>query len=148
MQHRRGNAVLHRRHTELLILRDDVDVSIAWGMDLDPSSDATGRQPLAPGWAEKNGWSVSYSFVDVRYRGEVVDREILVSVDNGLAFLPADSLELVPREPGESDPPHIVRVSRFHYELSRLVHSVTCGSLHGWRRDYFDKTEIAVDEAG
>jgi hypothetical protein len=56
-----------------------------------PSSDATGRQPLLPDWAEENGWSLSYSLVDVRYRDEVVDRDVLVSVDGGRAFLPAGS---------------------------------------------------------
>jgi hypothetical protein len=51
----------------------------------------------------------------------------------------------MPSEPGEPDLPHIVRVTRFHYELGRLIHALTYGGLRGFDY-YFGRTGIVVDE--
>lgn len=59
-----------RNYSDLLVFRPDVDLSVAYG--LPAYYEKLERNHFD--WAEKHGWTVTTTFADVRWRGQVVDR--------------------------------------------------------------------------
>ena len=72
-------------HHEAAVYRDDIDLTIQWGMDMDPGDDD--RRHFD--WAEKFiNPKVHPWWVDVFWRGVLVDRYGVVSVDGGHGLVP------------------------------------------------------------
>jgi hypothetical protein len=70
------------------VLRRDLDVALAWGMD--------GGEPVEPHWSQTLNPSQVYPHtVEVRYRGQPVDRETYGVVDNGHGLVPWPTGETV-----------------------------------------------------
>lgn len=96
-------------HDHVAVLRDDVAISLAWGMTDEPRFSA--------GWLSAFPDSgASSHYVDVRYNGVPVLREVLVLVDAARAYLP------VPL-PGTGE----LIARRTNVALARLVQALTAG---------------------
>ncbi|GAA1781628.1 hypothetical protein [Agromyces lapidis] len=112
-----------RSHGSKVVLRDDIDISIEWGFTWD---DARDRGELWWPWAKSFPDPNAYTFwVDIFYRGALVDRNTLVSVDGGRAYLPvADAVRIdggSPMEPAESTDAYDFYVDEWDYGLARTV---------------------------
>ena len=78
------------QHDLLLVFRDDVDLTVQWGMRARGFDYTTSIKDLWPD-AEFPDPSINVYHVDIFWRGVLVDRENLVSVDGGRAYLPLGS---------------------------------------------------------
>ena len=81
-----GHYLEHRAHYYRAVLMSDVDVSLEFGMSLDGDRDRT---------IEGFGWGLTFpdpavrrEFIDIFYRGALVDRMLVLDVDGGRATLP------------------------------------------------------------
>jgi hypothetical protein len=72
-------------HHARAVLTEDVDVALEFGMTDDPFGH---RENWRADWAPFADPKVSGEYCDVFYRGALVDRVHLVSVDGGRAILP------------------------------------------------------------
>lgn len=79
-------------HSMLAVLIDDVDISIAWGFDPDESLWELGRverqfdfSDFLPDFPDEK---VRRMYVDIFYRGQLVDRELYVVADGGRHYVP------------------------------------------------------------
>lgn len=84
-------------HDSAAVYRDDVDLTIQWGMDL--SGIRRNRDDWRLPWAENfPSQSVSPHWVDVFWRGTLVDRYALIGIDGGHGLVP------FPRTKAKGDP--------------------------------------------
>lgn len=81
-----------RSHAVLAVLIEDVDISIAWGYDPDESLWNLHRggqrfdfSDFLPTFPDED---VSRMYVDIFYRGQLVDRELFVVADGGRYYVP------------------------------------------------------------
>ncbi|ELB95049.1 MULTISPECIES: hypothetical protein [Rhodococcus] len=105
-------------HGNVAILRDDIDISIAWGLDLDFRGlrDAGSRPPRSFDWAKNfPNEDVWISIGDIFYRGSLVDRVLFAVVDGGRVLLPWAHEQF--SGPDEGD----VVTSSWEYDFARLV---------------------------
>ena len=73
-------------HHSAAVYREDIDLTIQWGMDMDPTRDRDDWHFI---WQEKLiSKRVSPYRVDAFWRGVLVDRYALISVDNGHGLVP------------------------------------------------------------
>lgn len=102
-------------HSVIAVFRDDVDLRIAWGWDPD---DAADHRNLYFPWQEKLPDSkVTRFYADVFWRGALVDRMMMLSVDGGRAYMPLG-------RPKYEDKEWITEVvPDWEYKFTRLVHS-------------------------
>lgn len=77
-------------HSARAVLLNDVDIAIEYGMTDDPLD----RQAWVADWAPFPDPNVHGKYADVFYRGALVDRVHLASVDGGRAFLPAPTITM------------------------------------------------------
>ena len=75
-------------HSNLAVLREDVDLKIAWGLNTDRDGSLT--FPWQNNFADNK---VTKMFIDILWRDSLVDREVVVSVDGGRALLPLGTLQ-------------------------------------------------------
>jgi hypothetical protein len=76
-------------HDARAVLNEDVDIAIEWGMSADPFEN---RRDFTPEWAPFPDRSVSLFYADIFYRGSLVERVSLASVDGGRAYLPTPQM--------------------------------------------------------
>ncbi len=123
-----GGTLAEESHSNLAVYRNDIDISIAWGMDMDW---AGVNDPIKRNYEFTQDFfdtSGHPQFADVFYRGALVDREILVTVDNANALLP------LPRAMwGETDDPTKPNrigesVTQWQFDFGHLVHSFELSS--------------------
>lgn len=96
-------------HDHVAVLRDDLAISLAWGM--------TDESHFSAGWLSAfPSTGASSHYVDIRYHGMPVQREVLVLVDSARAYLP------VPL-PGTGG----LIARRTNVALARLVQALTAG---------------------
>jgi len=69
----------HGEHDSRAVFKPDVDVSIAWGLHLNPDEPAYFSE-WTQGFPDKNAYAY---YADVFYRGSLVDRVPIVAVDGG-----------------------------------------------------------------
>jgi hypothetical protein len=112
-------------HDEFMVLRVDVDISIAWGMDVDIDPEDRGLR--VEGWANKLELPKPprLFFADTFYRGALVDRDLLCHAGDVCLPLPdpagiAD--ELQPKTDGLC---YRYRASRRHIALARLIYDLS-----------------------
>ena len=111
-------------HYGRAVLIEDVDIALEYGMP----AHAHAREGWAPEWAQFPDPSASAEYCDVLYRGSIVDRVLLASVDGGRAVLPVPER----REGGWI-------VMDWPYHLARLVDGFG-GSCDF--EEYFEHSEI------
>lgn len=80
-----GVATVYGWHDARAVLVHDVDIALEWGMSDDPFER---KLDYRPAWAPFPDSVVSLFYADVFYRGSLVIRETLASVDGGRAVLP------------------------------------------------------------
>jgi hypothetical protein len=112
-------------HDEFMVLRVDVDISVAWGMEID--IDPEDRDLRVEGWAKKLELPKPprLFFADTFYRGALVDRDLLCHAGNVCLPLPdpADIAdELQPKTDGLR---YRYRASRRHIALARLIYDLS-----------------------
>jgi hypothetical protein len=112
-------------HYEFMVLRVDVDISVAWGMDVDVDPEDRGLR--VEGWATKLELPKPprLFFADTFYRGALVDRDLLCDAGDVCLPLPdpagiAD--ELQPKTDGLR---YRYRASRRHIALARLIYDLS-----------------------
>ncbi|SFT82575.1 hypothetical protein SAMN05660657_03317 [Geodermatophilus amargosae] len=69
----------------MLVFLPEVDLSIAYGLAPD-SEDKDNRRHFD--WAEVHDWDVLVTYTDIRWRGSVVDRVTMWSIDEGRRVIP------------------------------------------------------------
>lgn len=120
-----GRYLEHNAHYHRAVLTSDVDVSLEFGLSLD---DDRGTVSL-----EGYGWdftfpdpSIRREFIDIFYRGALVDRLLVLDVDGGRATLPiADKIN------------GAWTVHGWEYDIVALVDSLGGNSEF---KSYFDQT--------
>lgn len=126
-------------HDTRLVCIDDIDICIEWGLP------ANNREEEHHPWADEASFpdpDVRTYLVDVFYRGTLVDREYVCSVDGGRAILPAPSARRVIDGPFMKNEPIAWRVSPWETAIARIV--------NGPRREfdrYLKQSGILVDPA-
>lgn len=98
-------------HDARAVLIEDVDIAIEWGMSEDPFER---RSDYKPEWSAFPNPVAHLCRADVFYRGSLVDRILIASVDGGRAYLP------VP----EHREGKLVVMDR-PYQLVRLINDLT-----------------------
>lgn len=108
-------------HSNLAVYRADIDLKLAWGLPRD------GRdEKLHLPWQDRfPNPKVTAYFVDVIWRGSLVDRDTHFAVDGGRAYLPSGHAKY---ENQENPDPTTWRwitdeVTPWEYHLTKLVHS-------------------------
>jgi hypothetical protein len=122
-------------HSTVAVFREDIDLTMAWGMDRDWEPD--GDSPnLSFSW-QKNmpDPSVSVIFGDIFYRGSLVHREFMVVVDGGRGTMPLGRTRTkAGREPMSGNPDDFEEVvTTWEVAFARLVNSF------GSRAQEFDR---------
>lgn len=98
-------------HEARAVLIEDVDIAIEWGMSSDPFDR---RSDFKPEWAPFPDESVALCYADIFYRGSLVERVSIASVDGGRAYLPT---------PDRKDDQWIVMDRS--YQLARVINDIT-----------------------
>jgi hypothetical protein len=112
-------------HDEFMVLRVDVDISVAWGMDVDIDPEDRGLR--VEGWAKtlELPKPPRLFLADTFYRGALVDRDLLCHAGDVCLPLPdpagiADKLQ--PKTDGLR---YRYRASRRHIALARLIYDLS-----------------------
>lgn len=121
-----SDAVVAGWHDARAVMIDDIDIALEWGMSADPFDL---RSNWHPDWAPFPDPSVSLCYADVFYRGALVERITMASVDGGRAYLPL---------PRRGDDDNWVVMDR-PYQLARVI-----SDIEGNRdfEDYFQRSGI------
>ena len=119
----------HSEHEARAVLRRDLDVGLAWGME-DPSSPG---ESLEPDWTSTTLARRATASVDeVLYRGQPVDRLVYAVIDNAHG--------LVPWPRAAAIQPKTLEVSRWQRDLVVLLRdlgvAVGAGSVEDYMRRY------------
>ena len=108
-------------HSNLAVYRADIDLKLAWGLPRD------GRdEKLHLPWQDRfANPTVTAYFVDVLWRGSLVERDMYFAVDGGRAYLPLGHAKHENQE--NPDPTAWMwitdEVTPWEYHLIKLVHS-------------------------
>lgn len=108
-------------HSSLAVFRADIDLRLAWGLSRG-GRDEKLHFPWQGRFADSK---VTACFVDVLWRGSLVDRDEYLVVDGGRAYLPCGHA----KHENEDDPdPRTWKwvtdeVTPWKYHLTKLVHS-------------------------
>lgn len=74
-------------YSDIAVLKSDIDISLAWGYPCNTD--------FSEEWTEKfPDSSASSDYIDFRYRGQTVFREIFVSVDGGRHYFPVPDRDI------------------------------------------------------
>ncbi|MBT9608143.1 hypothetical protein [Microbacterium sp.] len=113
-------------HDARAVLEHDVDIALEFGMSDDPFDN---KENWTEEWSQFPDNKIRAFYCDVFYRGALVDRVLLASVDGHRATLP-----LPARRPGGG-----WTVEDWPYQVARVV-----DDLHGHRdfEDYFRRSGI------
>lgn len=112
-------------HDARAVLQEDVDVAIEWGMSSDPFDH---RREFKPEWAPFPDPAVALCYADLFYRGSLVDRVSIASVDGGRAYLPT---------PHRRDDQWVVMDRP--YQLARLINDIAGTEEF---ESYFERSRI------
>ncbi|TQK19110.1 hypothetical protein FBY40_1601 [Microbacterium sp. SLBN-154] len=120
-----GAAWVAGYHDARAVLLHDVDIALEFGMD---SNIWQEREPAKPEWAPFADREVFFVWCDIMYRGSLVDRVELASVDGGRATLPF---------PEKRDGEWIVMDRPYH--LARVIDDIQGGREF---EEYFERSGI------
>jgi hypothetical protein len=127
----------HSEHDARAVLRRDLDVGLAWGME-DRSS---GGESLEPDWTSTTlARRATASVVEVLYRGQPVDREIYAVIDNGHGLVPWPRARFAQGVAVADVEPEALEVSSWQRDLVVLLRglgvAVGAGSVEDYMRRY------------
>jgi hypothetical protein len=111
-------------HDPLASYKPDVDITIGWGLDTGTTV-LDGVNPW-PGVFAKVRWA----YADVRWRGQVIDREVLLCADtgDGRVVLPAPNPAVHGASVGSPQPDLVgYTATRWSVDLARLVNDFNSG---------------------
>lgn len=118
-----------RWHYEAAVYRDDVDLTLQWGMSQGSDWDDDDRTfEWAQGLVDKKA---RMSFVDVFWRGVLVDRYVLASIDGGHGLVPM---------PYTATSGHYPTVNTRQVQVAKLI-----AELEG---DHVDPIDRVLESAG
>jgi hypothetical protein len=140
-----GNAhyLAHAEHASRAVLRQDLDVGLAWGMR-DPSST---DGPVEELWAASLQPPVAQGHVvEVLYRGQPVEREVYASVEDARGIVPWPT----PRYPGpEASDRHaapVWEVTSWQLDLVLLLKELGTSARDETVKSYLQRCGISVVE--
>lgn len=112
-------------HDSAAVYRDDIDLTIQWGMNLSPVREDRDAWHLP--WAEKfPSRSVHPHWVDVFWRGTLVDRYAMVSIDGGHGLVPFPHTK-AKSDPLDHDTKYDYVISERELGIARLIDSLQGG---------------------
>lgn len=106
-----GHATVFGYHSARAVFIDDIDVALEWGMPEDPLEPNEGE--FTAEWAPFRNPSIKLCFADVFYRGSLVERVSIASVDGNRVYLPT---------PEQQDDAWVVSDREFH--LARVINDI------------------------
>jgi hypothetical protein len=118
-----------RNYSDVLVLEDDVALSIGFGL---PSSTDTALTKRTFPWSEDRGWAVDLAIADVRWHGAPVDRVFYWIIENDYAC-----------PIGEGSPGDVPRtVTKYRFAITEVINAVH--GVRSERQTYFDATGQVV----
>jgi hypothetical protein len=131
----------HSEHEARAVLRCDLDVGLAWGMQ-----DRSG-----PGASSEPDWTsntlarrATASVVEVLYRGQPVDREVYAVIDNAHGVVPWPRDRLTREADVAAARPNALEVSRWQRDLVVLLRDLGVAVGAGSVEEYMRRCGITV----
>lgn len=124
----------HEEHGNILVYREDVALTIAWGIVTDKG--------MTPDWNTfADDSPLEYQVGDIFWNGNLVDRHYLTAVDGGRVILPLP-MPVFERPDGKSALARY-EVTRFHRAFARLIDRAE--PSEDFDRYYTDAGFVTVD---
>ncbi len=131
----------HSEHEARAVLRRDVDVGLAWGME----DRSTTGESLEPDWTSTTlARRATASVVEVLYRGQPVDREVYAVIDNAHGVVPWPRARLAQGAALADIEPEALEVSRWQRDLVVLLRDLGVAVGAGSVEDYMRRLGITV----
>ena len=112
------SSIAVRWHQEAAVFREDVDLTLQWGMDqVTDQHEGDGVYEWSQGLVDKKART---SFVDVFWRGVLVDRYVLASIDGGHGLVPM---------PYTSNAGHYPTVNTRQVQVTKLIADLEGGHV-------------------
>lgn len=110
----------HTAHNGRAVFVEDIDIGMVWGMRPTHSSESGSYEDWSVQFPDTN---VQAHVVEVLYRGQPVDVEIVASIDGGRCTVPWPK----PRLSGEINDPKVEawEITQWEYDLARVLHQLT-----------------------
>lgn len=130
----------HSEHDARAVLRRDLDVGLAWGME-----DRSGGESLEPDWTSTTlARRATASVVEVLYRGQPVDREVYAVIDSGHGLVPWPRARFAQGAALADAKPEALEVSSWQRDLVVLLRDLGVAVGAGSVEDYMRRCGIAV----
>ena len=131
----------HSEHEARAVLRCDLDVGLAWGMQ-----DRSGPgAPSEPDWTSNTlARRATASVVEVLYRGQPVDREVYAVIDNARGVVPWPRDRLTRGADVAAVRPNALEVSRWQRDLVVLLRNLGVAVGAGSVEEYMRRCGITV----
>jgi hypothetical protein len=108
----------HSEHQARAVLRCDLDVGLAWGMQ----NRSSPEEPSGPDWTSNTlAHRATASVVEVLYRGQPVDREVYAVIDNAHGLVPWPRARFARGADVAAVRPNALEVSRWQRDLVVLL---------------------------
>jgi hypothetical protein len=131
----------HWEHEARAVLRCDLDVGLAWGMQ-DRSGPGT---PSEPDWTSNTlARRATASVVEVLYRGQPVDREVYAVIDDARGVVPWPRDRLTRGPDVAAVRPNALEVSRWQRDLVVLLRDLGVAVGAGSVEEYMRRCGITV----
>jgi hypothetical protein len=131
----------HSEHEARAVLRCDLDVGLAWGMQ-DRSS---AGESLEPDWTSNTlARRATASVVEVLYRGQPVDREVYAVIDNARGVVPWPRGRFAHGADVAAVRPTALEVSRWQRDLVVLLGDLGVAVGAGSVEEYMGRCGITV----
>lgn len=130
-------------HSERAVFLNDVDIAIEWGLDRDPYD----RDEHHP-WASEAHFpdpAMHSFYADVLYRGQLVDRHMLVSVDGGRAYLPYPRASRADQDSmigGREEAVYLWAITEREFKFAALINAFSNGRLE----EYIQRAGVLVEQ--
>ena len=132
----------HSEHKARAVLRRDLDVGLAWGME----DRASTGESLEPDWTSATlARRATASVVEVLYRGQPVDREVYAVIDNARGIVPWPRARFAQGGgPAAAGEPKALEVSGWQRDLVVLLRDLGVAAGAGSVDDYIRRCGITV----
>jgi hypothetical protein len=131
----------HSEHETRAVLRRDLDVGLAWGMEYRSS----GGEAIEPDWTSTTlARRANASVVEVLYRGQPVDREVYAVIDNGHGAVPWPRARFAQGAARDDVAYEALEVSPWQRDLVVLLRDLGVAVGAGSVEDYMRRCRITV----
>ena len=131
----------HSEHEARAVLRCDLDVGLAWGMQDRSGSGA----PSEPDWTSNTlARRATASVVEVLYRGQPVDREVYAVIDDARGVVPWPRDRLTRGPDVAAVRPNALEVSRWQRDLVVVLRDLGVAVGAGSVEEYMRRCGITV----